>query len=371
MAALATRDADRFARLLLTPAELRSLGLGKARAQAVAEKLSKAMAGFKAVLAGQKALAPDATWVQFSASRPGIVPAGTDQSTKDVRVYENVTAIVESGGKHGQVQIGTLVQVGDVWRLIDAPQPMAEGQAEATPGGFFFQASMTVHNETGGSGPGETSQKLLADLESLDREASRATTPTEQARYTGRRADLLEQIAEAAKTADERSMWFRQLADMLSAAVQSGAYTDGAERLNTLFGKLERNNADKNLAAYVKFRQLTAAYFRALQAPKADFAKVQAEWLKTLENYIAQYPTSPDAAEAMLQLAISQEFTGQEDEARRQYVRIVEEFPNSPAGRKAAGRRSASTRWARPSRSAAKARRAARSTWPTTAAKWS
>ena len=90
---------------------------------------SKAMAGFKAMLAGQKALAPDATWVQFSASRPGIVPAGTDQSTKDVRVYENVTAIVESGGKHGQVQIGTLVQVGDVWRLIDAPQPMAEGQA--------------------------------------------------------------------------------------------------------------------------------------------------------------------------------------------------------------------------------------------------
>ena len=41
VAALATRDADRFARLLLTPAELRSLGLGKARAQGVAEKLEQ------------------------------------------------------------------------------------------------------------------------------------------------------------------------------------------------------------------------------------------------------------------------------------------------------------------------------------------
>ena len=196
---------------------------------------------------------------------------------------------------------------------------------------------MTPRNETAGSAPSEASQKLLTDLQDLDREASRATTPAEQARYTGRRADLLEQIAEAAKTADERGMWLRQLADMLSAAVQSGAYPDGAERLNTLFDKLEKQSADKNLAAYVKFRQLTAAYFRAMQAPKADFAKVQAEWLKTLENYIAQYPTAPDAAEAMLQLAISQEFTGQEDEAKRWYVRIVEEFPNSPAGRKAAG----------------------------------
>jgi hypothetical protein len=295
------------------------------------------VAGFKATLARQKTIAPDATWVQFSANRPGVVPAGTDQSTKDVRAYENVTAIVESGGKHGQVQIGTLVQVGDLWRLIDTPQPMAEGQAENTPGGFFFQASMTLRNETPGSGPSETSQKLLADLENLDRDASRATTPAEQARYTGQRADLLEQIAEAAKTADERGMWFRQLADMLSAAVQSGAYPDGAERLNTLFEKLQKNNADKNLAAYLKFRQLTAAYFRAMQVPKADFAKVQAEWLKTLENYIADYPTAPDAAEAMLQLASSQESAGQDDDAKKWYARVVKAFPDSPAAKKAAG----------------------------------
>ena len=54
--------------------------------------------------------------VQFSGNKPGVVPAGTDGSTKDLRVYENVVAIVETAGKHGQVQIGTLVQVGDCWR---------------------------------------------------------------------------------------------------------------------------------------------------------------------------------------------------------------------------------------------------------------
>ena len=124
---------------------------------------------------------------------------------------------------------------------------------------------------------------------------------------------------------------------MISAAVQSGTCPDGAERLKTLFEKLQKSDADKNLAAYVKFRQLTAAYVLSMQAPKADFAKIQAEWLKTLEQYIADYPTAADAAEAMLQLAISQEFAGQEDDAKKWYVRIVKEFPDSPAAKKAAG----------------------------------
>ncbi|MEN6451369.1 MAG: redoxin domain-containing protein [Thermoguttaceae bacterium] len=329
VAAIATRDADRFARLLLTPEEVRSLGLSKARAQGVADKLAKAATNFSAALGQQKAIGPETTWVQFGATRPGIVPAGTDQSAKDVRVYENVTAIVDTNGKQGQVQIGTLVQVGDVWRLIDVPQ--------ADAAGYFFQAGMSVHNESSASAPTEASQKLLTKLESLDREANNASSPADQARYTARRADLLEQIADAAKTPDDRAMWIRQLADMLSAAVQSGNYPDGTERLNAIFDKLQKQSAEKNLAAYVKFRQLNAAHFLAMGAPKADFTKIQAAWHKTLENYISQYPTATDSAEAMLQLAINQEFTGTEEDARRWYARIGQEFPNTPAGRKAAG----------------------------------
>ena len=147
VAAIAARDVQRFTRLLLTPAELRSLGLGKQRAGAVAEKLGKAADGFKTMAAQQKTVGPDAAWLQFSANRPGVIPAGTDQSTKDLRVYENVMAIVDSGGKHSQVQIGTLVQVGDAWRLIDLPQPVAEGQADASSSGFFFQASIATRGE--------------------------------------------------------------------------------------------------------------------------------------------------------------------------------------------------------------------------------
>ncbi len=337
IAAIAARDAERFVRLVLAPAELKSLGLGKARSENVAEKTAKAVAAFKTMAATQKAIGRETPWVQFSASRPGVVPAGTDESTKDVRVYENVVAIVESGGKHAEVQIGTLVQVGDAWRVIDLPQLAGETQTggPASPG-FFYQASLTRRSESGGAEPTDASQKLLADLEALDREAAEDSSPETQTKLLGRRADLLEKIAAAAKTPEERGMWLRQLADMVGAGVQMGTCPDGAERLKKLFEQVSADK-DKGLAGYVKFRQLTADYVLSMQAPKADYAKIQSEWLKTLEQYVGDYPQTPDAAEAMLQLAISEEFAGQEDDAKKWYGRIVAEFPDSAAAKKAAG----------------------------------
>ena len=51
VAALAKQDVERFNRLLLTPEELQSLGLAKAKADALAAKLAKAEDDFKALLA--------------------------------------------------------------------------------------------------------------------------------------------------------------------------------------------------------------------------------------------------------------------------------------------------------------------------------
>ena len=243
---------------------------------------------------------------------------------RDLSVYENVFAVVETGGKHSQVQIGTLVRIGDAWRLIDSPALAPEGQAEMPPTGFFFQVSLANRPAAAVAAGGDQTQKLMAELEKLDQ-------------FDPRRADLLEQIAESVKTAEERTMWYRQLADTISAAVQSGKAPEGDKRLESLFNKLQKSEADKPLAAYVRFRQLMAQYTLSQQAPKADFAKIQAEWLKTLEQFIADYPAAPDTAEAMLQLGIAREFAGQEDEAKRWYGRIGQEFAASPAAKKALG----------------------------------
>ena len=69
------------------------------------------------------------------------MPTGTDESTRDLEVYENVVAIVQVGEKNVQVQIGTLVRVGKTWKTIDAPAVGGEGQPEVVARGFFFQSS--------------------------------------------------------------------------------------------------------------------------------------------------------------------------------------------------------------------------------------
>ncbi len=144
VAALANRDSDRFALVLLTADELSSLGLGKAKADALAAKIVKAAADFRTLAEQQKAIPSEAKWLQFSGSRPGVVPAGTDDSTRDIEVYENVVAIVEAGEKNVQVQIGTLVRVGKTWKTIDAPSISGDGSRKSPPAGFFFQASPAV-----------------------------------------------------------------------------------------------------------------------------------------------------------------------------------------------------------------------------------
>jgi thiol-disulfide isomerase/thioredoxin len=323
VAALASRDENRFARVLLAAEEIPALGLGKAKADLLAAKIGKAMSDFRTLALRQKAIGADGKWLQFSGARPGTVPAGTDGSTKDLDVYEHVVAIVQSGQGHPQLQIGTMLRVGSAWKVIDAPAIAEEGQPELAAG-IFFQAAPPARNVPAAGAPSEKSQKLLAELEAID--------PADP-----RRAAIIEQLADQAASPEDRATWYRQLADTISAAAQSGKSADGDKRLGLLLEKLQRNAADKNLAAYVRMRQLMAGYALSLQAPKADVAKIQTDWLKSLEQYIADYPTSPDAAEAMLQLGIAREYAGQEDDAKKWYAKIVSAFADSPQAKKAAG----------------------------------
>ena len=157
--------------MALSADELQTLGLGKAKAADLADKLAKLKADFHQAAAKQKSITPQTTWEQFSGSKPGVVPTGSEDSTKDLRAYENVVAIVQTAGKHTQVQIGTLVQVGDCWKAIDAPHEASDNAGDAVAGGFFFQAPNRGGDASGGAA-GDEIQKLLADLEELDKTAA-------------------------------------------------------------------------------------------------------------------------------------------------------------------------------------------------------
>ncbi len=342
--AIGDRDAARFARLIIAADELSSLGLGSDQAKKLGDLAGGAPDRFKTFLSSQKSpgakfasLGNKLKWVHFGGSQPGLVPAGTGGSTKDVTVYENVAAMVQIDDKHEQIPVGTLVKVGDAWRLIDAPSD-AGGDATAAQG-FFFPSELAMRPESvsGGEGGGNAQlQEMMARLEKLDKEIQTAP-PAQQPKLNGQRADLVEQVA-AMSGGDDRKLWLKQLADTISAAAQTGAFPDGIDRLKSLYEKLSKNPDDAELAAFVEFRYLTADYGFSIAQPNANFPVVQQKWLDSLNKYVTDHPTSDDTAEAMLQLAIAQEFAGQEEDAKKWYTKIVENFASSqvPAAAQAA-----------------------------------
>lgn len=335
--ALKNKDRTRFELLLMKSDELASVGFGEAKTKELATTLQAAPTAFVKLAAEQKLFAPQSEFSDFYRTRPATIPAGTEGSTKDVTIYDNASALVTTGDKHDQLYLGTIVAVGDTWRLLEAPtigaenQPMPPGML--TPNLAHQQAQAPLVG-----GPSEEMQKLMADLEVLDQQAMQAA-PAEQNRITDQRARILNQLADGSTEAEMRSEWIRQLADMLSSAAQDpdANYASGLEQLNQLADKLAAKDPNDSLIPYVRFRRMYADYALSQQGPNPDFAKIQEKWLADLEAFATQYSTSPDAAEAMLQLGMSYEFAGQADKAKEWYGKLAKDFPNTPQGKKASG----------------------------------
>jgi thiol-disulfide isomerase/thioredoxin len=333
--ALRTKDAARFGRLLLSKEEIAALGLPKELADQLTKRVGEAAKTF-AALAGEGKLGDSAEFTDFGGQRPGAVPAGTRGGTKDLIVYENTWCMVRVGEQHQQLQLGSMVELDGAWRLIDGP---ALGGGEALIAGFFYtpqgvaspQATAAALNE-----PTEAMQKILEDLQKIDEQLAAAAADKKPA-LNAQRADLLERLAAATPEAD-RDTWIKQLADMISFAVQDGSYPAGLERLQKLEAKLRQDKASEDLLTHVEFRRLQAEWGLAIADPKVDYAKVQEEWLKKLEKFVADHKTGEHVAEALYQLAMGNEFPpGDPKKAEAWYTRLVKEFPNSPNAARAQG----------------------------------
>lgn len=333
VAAMAQRDSARFERLVLTKEELAQLGLGEEMAKELGESIATAANDFNEAVKVQQMVTGKTEWASFGAVRPGMVPQGASGSKKDLIVYENVVAMVTTEGKHGEVLVGTLVKVGDAWRVLDAPKSLDPNRQEMVDSGRFFSvAAFNRRPEAGTTTPegmdGET-QKLLTQLEEVDKKNPGAT-------YDAERVKLLEKLASISE-GEDKAQWIRQLADMLAAAAQTGEYPKGVDELKELYAKLSKDKANEDLAGYVKFRYLQSDYNLSFQAPNPDYAKIQTKWVEDLEGFIKEYPNCSLTPEAMLQLGMAQEFAGQEDDAKKWYGELAQKFPKSEIAPKAAG----------------------------------
>lgn len=332
------RNSDQFARLLITPEEIQTLGLGKEKQQLLLQRVNDAKQQFKAWASGQNVVSAKSKWTNFGADKPGIVPAGTDGSSKDIVVYENAVALLEDGGETRQLMVGTMIQVENRWRLVDLPRGVVEGEV-MNDAGVFFSASFTPKGANPGSmistGISKSMERLVTELQEVDAKLSKPDG--NMAVLQAQRADVLEKLISASDGAEDRKTWIQQLADTVSTAAQTGEYPDGVKRLQSFAAKLESIDASQDEIAYVAFRTLTADHNYKMQQPKAEYEELQKEYLDELRAFVKRYPNSKDSAEAMIQIALSAEFTGETSDAVKWYTEAAKSFSDTLQGKKAAG----------------------------------
>lgn len=343
--AIKTKDNTRFAALLLSKNELSALGLGTEKAKALEERISLASKQFDEFVAAQKLLTTTSKWSHFGADKPGVVPAGTDDSTQDIVVYENVVAMTDTEGSGvvgDQLLVGTLVQVGQAWRVIDAPRSVVEG-AVLNEQGIFFNSTGGLVSAKGadriasGDAAMKLAEKLMEQLEAVEGKLREAMSAEDKARYQDERADVLEKLISQAERPEDRDLWIRQFADTVGAAIQAGEYPSGIDRLSQLPEKLKELDITDKQIAYVSYRVISSDYALKVQQPDANFDAIQSDYLQKLEDFVGKFASAEDAAEAMVTIAMSREFEGKGEQAIEWYQKASSSFPDILWGQKATG----------------------------------
>lgn len=330
MRAIRDQDANRFAALLITKDELTALGLPTAQQEQIQAQVDAARAGFEEYAKGQTTITSTSRWVDFSAPVPGVVTSPTNK--EGIFVYENVIAMIDTEGKHGELSVGTLIRADQRWRLVGLPK--------TNDGGFFFRVA---EQRPTGAAAGEDNasidpklQELVQQLEALDQKLAKGGSPTALGRIHGERVGVLREIIGLTKDQD-RDMWVMQWIDAVAASAQTAENGTDIAALEKLASEVDQVTQNKEAIGQAKFVYLTAAYSDSLQKPNANLASIQEKWVTDLKEFVGSYQGTRPAAEALLQLAISEEFAGNDTDAVKWYSDIVRDYPDTDMAVKAGG----------------------------------
>ena len=343
--AMAKNDPKRLSLVLLSAEEMKQLGIADDLSQKIQAEIKNIAETMRARMSQSKIINGSTEWLRFDSSMlmPYVIPADEGKANQDLIVYENVMAIVETAGETGFVQMGELVQVGQAWKLTQIPAPIEGDELQMTEGGVLMQPSMSA------AAPGMTAQseitpemrQLLTTLQELDGNApTPQSSAAELARYNSQRVDVLRKLLAASSTEEERTQWLTQMIDGLAAAVQTGKYAEGVRQLATIEADLRKQRPNSDLIPYTAYRRLLAEYTIKLQSAPAENAEreeMQNWWLDQLKGFVTSYPKSEDAADALLQLAITEEFSGKTEEAQKWYTSLATDHAKSDAGKRAQG----------------------------------
>lgn len=341
--AMVTLDAGLLSSLMLTPEDIRALGMPEDVTSQLLEQVGDTENKMRKILSASKGFTPQSKWLRFDGSYPHTIPAEDETGGNDITLYQNVLAIVDNAGTQGFVRFGDVIRVGDVWKLSQVPEPVEGESIEVAESSLLMQRAVATATSASPANTGLSPemQKLLKDLQELDANSpSPLASRSEISKYNSRRADLLRLIIAQTTTPEEREQWMRQLIDGLTAAAQTGDYVQALPQLKKLQQDLSRDKEAANMVASIVYRINLVEYNMQLQQSTSDEKKllqVQNDWLASLEDFVKKYPQAEDVPDAELQLAMAHEFSGKFTDALKWYSRLKTDHPETAPGRRAAG----------------------------------
>jgi peroxiredoxin len=340
--ALATDDQSLLDSLMATPQELTAAGVPKAvvdKVAAGAGKQAEAVAALKKSLTGWT---PKTVWNRFDGTYPHTLPA--DSATgleKDLTLYES--AVVFAGppanaapqpaaAKVSFLQIPEMIKLGETWKFVELPRAVdPEKPVVASAGGiraaiYDFGGAAPEHDEAM-----EAALRTLADYDNANAKLQEGGDKRDVAKFQVGRVPLLNAIVKTASDPVDAAGYRKQIVDSLIAAYQTGVYPKGRQVLEGMIGE-----GDK-IASYAAYRLMGADFVIRNEEPGSNFLANQKKWMTELEEFLTKYGNSDEAPEVLLQLGNSNEFNADEDKAKQDYTKLVENFADTPAGKKAAG----------------------------------
>jgi peroxiredoxin len=337
--ALSSGDSGLLESLIATPDELTSAGVPKEVVDKVAAGADKRASAVEALRKELSGWTPKTVWNRFDGTYPHVIPADPASGLEqDIVVYEN--AVVFAGvpgaqansGKVSFLQVPEMIKLGDTWKFVELPRAVdPEKPVVASTGGI--RAALF---DTAGAGPQrnealDRALKALADFDNTNAKLQNGGDRKDVARFHVGRVPLLNAVVKVCKDPDDQFSYKKQIVDSLVAALQTGEYPQARPVLDGM------TKEETKLSSYAAYRLIGADFVMRNDQPGANFLRNQKKWMDDLGDFLKKFPSADEAPEVWLQLGSSNEFNAEEETARQDYTKLVDNFADTPAGKKAAG----------------------------------
>ena len=334
-----TGDVARFKLLLPTEQELEAMDLGGVMTDVLNENLQEAARGFERLAREQNQVGSKSKWVHFGSSRPSLIPGGQAGIGRDLVVYDHASAVFQTGDQYGQLSLGTIVRIGDAWKILELPQIMDE-QSVVNNGGLFYPSESSSPMVASAADPtdNELMSNLFGQFDELETALRQAKTIEAINRLEEQRAEILMKLALSSRGEDQTN-WIRQMADTVTGSFQADRFDKGLQVLASNVERLKKEGVDLE-GDYSRWRIINAKFSKAVQQGNSkERSEANDTYITELEEFVGDHPSSTFAADAMLQLALYSEVSERDgaEKAVGWYMKIQENYEGTDAGRRAAG----------------------------------